>query len=331
MHVKNLKPSFAGPEGLPLIPIRLYYSRMIEWTVTETGSDSALFFLEQNIPAAPRSYLRQLLRAGKVLRNGLPLSEEGVLRPGDQVTLAESARLRELLAATPPARLDLLYETRELLIVNKPAGLAIHRSKGHEDDNLQARVEALMKSRKAAFTTAPAHRLDLETSGPVLFAKGRQAASRLGQLFMAGQTGKHYLALVTGEMTGSGLLSTPVSAKGKIKEAATGFRSLASDRGMSLLELELHSGRTHQIRQQLAAAGHPIAGDRRYGGVIPAELARMFLHCCRLTLPDPFGGLPIAVDSPLPDDLAVFLRHRHPSLAQALCIKKRQILPTAPL
>ena len=289
---------------------------MIEWTVTEPDSSSALSFLEQKIPAAPRSYLRQLLRKGKVGCNHAQLTEGSNLQPGDRVTLAESFRLRELLA-TPP-QLDILYETRELLIVNKPVGLAIHRSKGHEEDNLHARLESLMKTRKASFSVAPVHRLDLETSGPVLFAKGRQAASRLGQLFMAGQAGKHYLALVAGEVNGSGLLSTPVSAKGKLKEAATEFRSIASEGGLSLLELELHSGRTHQIRQQLAAAGHPLAGDQRYHGPMLAGLTRMFLHCCRLTLPDPFGGPTIAIDCPLPADLAEFLRQQHPTLLDTL-------------
>jgi RluA family pseudouridine synthase len=316
MHVKNLKPSAGGLARLPLIPYWEYYSGMIEWTVTEPDSGSALFFLEQKIPAAPRSYLRQLLRKGNVSGNFAQLAEDSNVQPGDLVTLAESSRLLALLAAVP--QLDILYETRELLIVNKPVGLAIHRSKGHEEDNLHARVESLMKTRKSTFSVAPVHRLDLETSGPVIFAKGRQAASQLGQLFIAGQAGKHYLALVTGEVTGCGLLSTPVSAKGKLKEAATGFRCLASDLGLSLLELELHTGRTHQIRQQLAATGHPITGDQRYRGAMLAGLPRMFLHCWRLTLPDPFGGPTIAIDCPLPEDLAEFLRRQHPVLLDTL-------------
>ncbi|OHB31492.1 MAG: hypothetical protein A2X84_07010 [Desulfuromonadaceae bacterium GWC2_58_13] len=291
---------------------------MIEWTVTELNSGPALAFLEQKIPEAPRGYLRQLLRKGKIQRNHASLADDGTLLPGDRITLTESSRLRELLAATSSPQLVILYETRELLIVNKPAGLAVHNSKGHETDNLQARVALLMKSRKADFSVAPVHRLDLETSGPVLFAKGRQAASRLGQLFMAGLAGKRYLTLVAGEMTGKGSITTPVAAKGKLKEAATGFRSIAGDRGLSLLELELHTGRTHQIRQHLAAAGHPLAGDRRYHGPLLEGLSRTFLHCSRLTLPDPWGGPPITVDCPLPEELAEFLKQRLPKISDAL-------------
>lgn len=287
---------------------------MIKWTFTEPDSGSALSFLEQKIPAAPQSYLRQLLRRGKVSRNQIQLAEDSILLPGDQVNVAESARIQALLSVVLPLQLDILYETRELLIVNKPVGLATHASKGHEKDNLQARVESLIKSRKETFSVAPVHRLDLETSGPVLFAKGRQAASRFGQLFIDGKADKHYLALIAGEVTGCGLLSTPVAAKGKLKEAATEFRSLVTDRRMTLLELKLQTGRTHQIRQQLAAAGHPLAGDRRYRGPMPVELPRMFLHCCRLSLPDPFGGPNIAIDCPLPEDLAEFLKERHPTL-----------------
>lgn len=291
---------------------------MIEWIVRETDAGSVLAFLEQKLPAAPLSYLRQLLRAGKVRHRLEALAAEDPLLPGDRVTLAESTRLRELLTAPPPAQLDILYETRELMVIHKPAGLAIHRGKGHEEDNLQGRLEALMQARKAPFAVAPVHRLDLETSGPVLFAKGRQAAARLGQLFLTGQVDKRYLALVAGALTGNGWLSTPVLAKGKIKEAATEFHGLAVERQLSLLELKLYSGRTHQIRQQLATGNHPLAGDRRYGGPMPSELPRMFLHCCRLTLPDPFGGPPLDINCPLPDDLANFLRHGYPKLWASL-------------
>ncbi|MEJ2200927.1 MAG: RluA family pseudouridine synthase [Desulfuromonadaceae bacterium] len=291
---------------------------MIEWHITEEDQGLALAFLQRKIPAAPIGYLRQLLRSGKVRCHGGLLAADDALRPGDRVILPESSRLQTLLAAPPPVQLDIRYETRELLIVNKPAGLAVHRGKGHEQDNLQTQLEQLMRTQKAPFAIAPVHRLDLETSGPVLFAKGKQAAAKLGRLFAEGGVVKSYLALVAGQMRGSGLLAAPVWAKGKMKTAATEFRAIADSGGLSLLQLDLSTGRTHQIRRQLAAIGHPLAGDRRYHGPLPATLSRSFLHCYRLALPDPFNESSIEIACPLPDELAVFLRQGYPLLWAAL-------------
>lgn len=277
---------------------------MIEWQVHPTEADNPLEFLAHRLPGAPRSYLRQLLRKGRVRREEGPLDESDRLRPGERVVLPESERLRQLLALPPS---PVIYETREMLIVEKPAGLAVHGSKGHEDDHLLGRIQALLRERRVPYSTAPVHRLDLETSGPILFAKGRQAAGRLGQLFMDGAARKSYLALVAGKLDGAGRLESPVRAKGKLKAAATGYRALTGFGDFTLVELELFSGRTHQIRQQLAAAGHPLGGDRRYGGPTPPGLKRLFLHCRKLALPDPFGGPDVLVESPLPEELAQVL------------------------
>ena len=278
---------------------------MIEWQVFPTDEKNPLEFLANRLPGAPRSYLRQLLRKGRVRCDGGPLDENAGLCPGERVILPESARLRQLLALPPTP--VILYETREMLIVEKPAGLAVHGSKGHEQDHLLGRIQALLQERRAPYSVAPVHRLDLETSGPILFAKGRQAAGRLGQLFMDGAAGKSYLALVAGKLAGAGRLESPVRAKGKLKAAATDYETLAEISVFTLVELELLSGRTHQIRQQLAAAGHPLCGDRRYGGPTPPGLKRLFLHCRKLALPDPFDGPDVLVESPLPGELAQFL------------------------
>lgn len=265
---------------------------------------TVLELLQRRIPAAPPAYLRQLLRGGRVRCEGLPLPGDAVLRAGMRLALPASRRIEDFLATS----LDILLETPDLLVAFKPAGLAVHRGSGHEEDNLLLRLQALLKARRAPYMVAPVHRLDAGTSGPVLFGKGRRAVAALGQLFMTDQVEKVYLALVAGEMTGCGTLSSPVPAKGKLKEAQTGYRTVATGNGYALLELRLHSGRTHQIRRQLAAAGHPLAGDRRYGGPLPNGLGRLFLHCRRLAFSDPFDGPLRAVEAPLPEDLAATLR-----------------------
>jgi RluA family pseudouridine synthase len=263
-----------------------------------------LVLLQRRIPLAPVSYLRQLLRQGKIRRGEKILSAEERLPVGARVLLPESKRLRDLLAMTT---LQILFETRDLLIVAKPPGLAVHASEGHEADNLTARCQDLLKQRGERFSIAPVHRLDLETSGPLLFGKGKAACSALGKLFMDDQVEKSYLALVSGEMSGAQSLQGLVPAKGKLKSARTDVRVLATNGTATLLEIRLHSGRQHQIRRQLAGIGHPLLGDKRYGGPYPSELPRLFLHCHRLAFLDPCSGTPIDCEVPLPADLAGFL------------------------
>lgn len=280
-----------------------------EWSLTDKEEGrTALEILRERIPAAPASYLRQLLRSGKVRREGLPVTESDALRAGERLTLPASRRLEELMALPPAEKIEIFFESRELLIVFKAAGLATHRGKGHEEDNLLGRVQDLMKKRREIFTVAPVHRLDAETSGPVLFGKGRSAAGLLGKLFMEDKVEKVYLGLAAGNLSGSGAFCSPVRSKGKEKEARTSFSVLASAGGYSLLKLHLHSGRTHQIRRQLSEAGHPLVGDRRYGGPLLPGLSRLFLHCSRLALPDPFSGRFLNIESPLPEELASTLR-----------------------
>jgi 23S rRNA-/tRNA-specific pseudouridylate synthase len=118
---------------------------------------------------------------------------------------------------------------------------------------------------------------------------------------------KYYWALVAGETPGSGRLTSRLQAKGKQKSALSDYRRLAGNQQASLLEVRLHTGRQHQIRQQLAEQGHPLFGDRRYQGPCPDALPRMFLHCQRLAFVDPFSAAPIEIISPLPTDLSEFL------------------------
>ncbi len=301
----------ADTQSLPVGRDRFKMGPMMttEWSLTDKEDGlTALDVLRERIPAAPVSYLRQLLRRGKVRREGLALTETTALRAGERITLPGSRRFEELLASPPAGEVEILFESRELLVVFKAAGLATHRGEGHEEDNLLDRVQEMIKKRRAPFMVAPAHRLDAGTSGPVLFGKGRRAAGLLGKLFMEDGVEKIYLGLAAGKISGAGLLCSPVPAKGKEKEAQTAFSVLASGSGFSLLELRLHSGRTHQIRHQLAEAGHPLAGDRRYGGPLLPGLDHPFLHCRRLALQDPFSGQPLAIESPLPEDLGDVLR-----------------------
>jgi RluA family pseudouridine synthase len=280
---------------------------MHEWIVNEAEAGlTVLELLQQRLPGVPTAYLRQLLRGGKVREAGQALAAGSRLPAGGRLTLPDSRRLAELQQAAERT-VEILAETPNLLVAFKPAGLAVHRGVGHEQDNLTERMQALMRQRHEKFRIAPAHRLDAETSGPVIFGKGTKAIAGLGKLFMEQRVEKVYLALVAGAMPASGLLTSPVPAKEKLKESTTAFRTLAAAGGYSLLELRLQTGRTHQIRRQLADAGHPLAGDRRYRGPAPRGLDRLFLHCSRLALHDPFDHRPVNIVSNLPAELTALL------------------------
>ena len=308
---------------MPARDRRAIVNLMTEW-ILKRGEEglTALELMRRRLPAAPPAYLKQLLRKGRIRRGEEPLQSESIVRQGDLLQLPNSRRLQELLTSCRAEHpVEILYENRGFLAVFKPSGLAVHRGTGHETDHLLGRVRALMDGRREPFGVAPAHRLDAPTSGPVLFGKGRKSTAALGQLFMAGGVEKTYLALVAGTLEGRGLLSSPVPARGKWKAAETGYRCLAADGEFSLLELSLHSGRTHQIRRQLADGGHPLAGDRRYGGPRPSGLRRLFLHCLSLAFIDPFEGERCVIATALPAELERFLASRNLHLPQDPAVK----------
>ncbi len=266
-------------------------------------------FLHQHIPAAPAGYLRQLFKKGKVKNANKIMTAADCLTVGAKISLPNSSRIQEFLFAPqdPRPKLDILYESREILVVNKPAGLAIHKGKGHERDNLTDRVATFLANRGDKFQAAPVQRLDLETSGPVLFGKGKKSCAELGKLFMQGEVTKTYLTLVNGKLLGRGDFLSDIPAKGKLKTAKTSYQTLIGTEAVSLLEIQLHTGRQHQIRRQLADAGHPLYGDKRYKGPCPRKLPRLFLHCRRLAFIDPFSHQRIEVNCPLPKELSRFL------------------------
>ncbi len=289
---------------------------MIEWSVTsQEEGQCALEILGARLPDAPRGYLRQLLRKGRVTRGGTPLDEEAPLREGDTLRLPESRRLADLLEMARRTEVNILLETEEFLVAAKPSGLAVHAGEGHREDNLTDRVRLLMQKRKAPYSVAPVHRLDVETSGPVLFAKGRRSAAALGRLFMDRTVTKRYVALVAGRCPEHLELTGPLTQRGQMREASTEVRTLAGDDRFSLVALDLHSGRTHQIRRHLAETGHPLVGDSRYGGPPLPGSSGMFLHCHFLGFPAPDGKEDVCIRLPLPEAFASALRALGPPFA----------------
>lgn len=284
-------------------------------------------YLLGELKGVPRSHVYRLIRSGQVRVNSGRTNPSYRLQAGDKVRVPPvGVRSPERPAATAD-RLDwlgerIIYEDARILVLDKPAGLAVHGGSGVS----LGCIEALRLLRPESKDLELAHRLDRDTSGCLLLAKRRSALRVLHELLREGQVDKRYLTLVKGRWPeGETKIDAPLvthrvggEARVKVdesgKEARSTFRLLDRyGKTASLLEVSLDTGRTHQIRVHALHAGHPVAGDERYGDRDFAEylksfgLKRMFLHAHSLSFDWPDTGEPFSASAPLPDDLKAVL------------------------
>jgi len=293
-------------------------------------------FVRKVLRDVPLSHVFKMLRTRKVRVNGARGRAEQLLAEGDVVVVRgdEERLLQPREEGGPRAKggLQVLHEDEAVLVVNKPSGLAAHPGTGISGATLVEEARAYLKVpaglSPAEFKPSPAHRLDRETSGIVLVAKTRKAMVRLTEIFTDGsEVRKSYLTLAKGKMPrDAGTIDIPLSeheqtAKSKdqrgvnFQEAITHYKVLTSMKEASLLGIRIETGRTHQIRRHLQAAGHPVAGDKRYGDFAFNRnarqrwgLGRMFLHAWKLSLPHPITGKPLVLEAPLPAELGEVLK-----------------------
>ena len=253
-------------------------------------------FLRTLMPAAASAYPRKLIRSGAAKLNGAPSTPDTLLACSDTVTLKESATLTALLRDERPA-LDILYEDDLIVIVNKPAGLAMHRTAELEGDLVELGT-AYMEQRATACKLYPVNRLDRGTSGTVILAKSSSAAGIYGRQVKETGLDKLYLALVEGQPPADGIINEPLDDK----ESETRYSILLPGDGCTLLAVVPISGRMHQIRRHLEAVGHPVIGDKRYGSRELPDYEGFALHSFKTVLVRPDSG-PLTVCAPLPDPL----------------------------
>jgi tRNA pseudouridine65 synthase len=208
----------------------------------------------------------------------------------------------------PFCSLSVLYQDDDLLAVDKPSGLVVHRGWGRDGEVVMTLARALCRRH-----VYPVHRLDRGTSGVLLLALTAAAARAVGEAFEAGRVRKRYLVLVRGVAPESGVVDHPVprSPGGPRVPAVTRFRRLASFERYSWLEVVPETGRLHQIRRHLKHISHPVIGDVRYG---KGEHNRLFrtrfglyrlaMHAAEVQLDHPATGAPLRLVAPLPADLA---------------------------
>ncbi len=208
----------------------------------------------------------------------------------------------------PFSALSVLYQDDDLLAVDKPSGLVVHRGWGRDGEVVMTLARALSRRR-----VYPVHRLDRGTSGVLVLALTAAAARAVGEAFEAGRVRKRYLVLVRGIAPESGVVDHPVprSPGGPRVPAVTRFRRLASFERYSWLEAVPETGRLHQIRRHLKHISHPVIGDVRYGKgehnrLFRARfgLYRLALHAAEVRLEHPATGAPLRLAAPLPADLA---------------------------
>ncbi len=220
--------------------------------------------------------------------------------------------------------LSIVFEDEHLLVVNKPAGVVVHPAPGHPAGTLVDALRAHVPGLAAGGDTIRpgiVHRLDKDTSGLMVVAKTPLAQARLAEQMKARRMVKRYLALVEGHMdVPQGEVEAPIGRDRRFRQrmavvaegaggrpARTLFRVIAERHGRSLLELQLETGRTHQIRVHLAALRHPVVGDETYGRRQLPLPPHQFLHASHLELAHPITGEWLVFDAPLPPDLAAFL------------------------
>lgn len=281
-------------------------------------------FLLSQLKGAPRSLVYRLLRTGQVRVNKGRVKAAYRLEAGDQVRIPP-VRLDEPKAAeTPPDQrlreleARILYEDGRLLVVNKPAGMAVHGGSGLS----YGVIEALRALRPAESSLELVHRLDRDTSGCLLVAKRRAMLRWLHELIRKNAVEKRYLALVAGEMPQKTLdVDAPlrkntlmggervVRVDPEGKPSRTQFRRLRRLPGATLVEARLLTGRTHQIRVHAAHLGLPLLGDGKYGdreanaALRKLGLRRLFLHACALTFELPDGAGRFHIEAPLDAEL----------------------------
>jgi 23S rRNA pseudouridine1911/1915/1917 synthase len=252
------------------------------------------------------------------------------LRGGERLEIDAEFSAREDWASAQPVEFEVVYEDPDLLVIDKPAGLVVHPGAGNPDRTLVNGLLLKFPSLERLPRAGIVHRLDKDTSGLMVVAASPRAHTSLVRDLQARQIERRYLAIIEGRMVGGRDIDAPIGrdprqrTRQRIREdgkpALTRVRVRERFRVHSLIEAELATGRTHQIRVHLASVGHPLVGDRRYGarGKLPPgaeepvverlrQFRRQALHAWQLIVPHPGSGERMEFASAMPDDMAVLV------------------------
>jgi len=305
------------------------HARQAEVTAGEADAGLRLDrLLANSLPEMSRSRLKALIEAGQVRAGADTIVEPSYrVKPGQSfaIIIPQPAPASPIGQAIP---LEILHEDADLIVVNKPAGMAVHPAPGSPDTTLVnaliAHCGATLSGIGGVMRPGIVHRLDRQTSGVILVARTDAAHRDLAAQFASRQVEKEYLAVVRGavkrehDRVDAPIERDPVhrirmtARTGRGRKALTEYWVTARSTAANFTELRvrIHTGRTHQIRVHMASIGHPVAGDSTYGAPPEANLGRFFLHARRIAFRSPASGEPVEVESPLPPELAAW-RKQH--------------------
>ena len=303
-------------------------------TVDESGESQRIDnFLFRLLKGVPKSHVYQILRGGEVRVNKKRAKPTYRLQLGDQLRIPP-IRVAEKPQAefVPAVEFPILYEDDALLALNKPSGVAVHGGSGVSFGV----IEQMRRARPQAKFLELVHRLDRETSGVLLLAKKRSALTAMHEIMREGNSDKRYYTLVLGQWRNAKQhvrlplhkFDTPQGEKRVMvredgQASHTIFTLLKSWLEFSLLEAQLKTGRTHQIRVHLSHLGFPIAGDDKYGDfarnreLMKQGLKRMFLHAHSISFSHPLTGEPLHITAPLPQELEKFIARLDASVSSS--------------
>ena len=261
-----------------------------------------------------RAAAARLVDQGRVTVDGRSRPKSHRLQPGERVEVEAAPGS----AVAPPTPFEVVHEDEHLLVVDKPAGVVVHPGAGHRSGTLAQALRGVAAGGPDPERGGIVHRLDRDTSGLMLVARSAESHRALQRLIRGREVTREYIALVAGRPDAdSGTIDAPLgrdrarrtvvsTRSDRARSAVTHFWLVDALPRTSLLRVRLETGRTHQIRAHLAAIGHPVCGDPRYGGGQCGQrlgLLRQFLHASALTFRHPFSGENLACESKPPVDL----------------------------
>jgi 23S rRNA pseudouridine1911/1915/1917 synthase len=270
-------------------------------------------------PLGSRSRAARLIDAGAVRVDGAVEPKRYKVEAGQVIEVDEAADAPAPVDVGATVDYDVPYEDEHLLVVDKPAGVVVHPARGHLSGTLAQALEGTAAGGEEGWRAGLVHRLDRDTSGVLVVAKSDAVHAALKTALQEREVTREYAALVEGRPPSrTGTIDAPIGRDRRVRtrhstdtdtprEARTHFAIVEALDHYTLLAVTLETGRTHQIRVHLQAINHPVAGDPEYGHAGRLGLPRQFLHARRLAFTHPVTGADVAVESPLPPDLAAAL------------------------
>lgn len=302
----------------------------VDYTASEADHSTRLdALLAARYPQASRSRWQDSIKRGEVLCNGERIKPKYSVNAGDY--LSGAVALQDEAAHQPQAiALDICYQDEDIIVINKPAGLVVHPAAGNRDGTLLNALLYHFPSTASLPRAGIVHRLDKDTSGLMVVAHSLRAHTGLVEQLQSRRMGRTYLALVHRYVTAGGSIDQPIgrhhhertkmAVRSDGKPAVTHYRVEERFNDITLLRVNLESGRTHQIRVHMAHIHHPLVGDPVYGGKpqLPkhidaaqrealATFPRQALHACALQLTHPGSGETMTFTAELPDDMHTLL------------------------